>query len=183
MAALLAFLTPLRWWLAAGIAVLAAAAFGAQHLEVEHLKRALAEEQAAHARDSAAASDAARRAEATYRATESALRAQFDKEIRDAQDKLKAAQADLARADAVARSMRRREANLVRQYRDAAAAPGASADLQAAARAIAVLSDLRQRADETAGELAAVADERAVAIQGLVSAYNHAREQLAALTR
>ena len=101
--------------------------------------------------------DKTARAQAAFRARETAWQTRFDKESKDGQNRIDAAQRDAAGA--------RRERDGLRadldHYRAAARAatnPGAAAAGNPAADAVDVLSELFKRADEAAGELAQAAD-------------------------
>jgi hypothetical protein len=81
------------------------------------------------------------------------------KVARDAQSEAAAARSDAAAAGAAAHGLREQAAALAAS---AAAAAGSSASCEAAATTARVLADLLGRADEAAGRMAEVADQRGV---------------------
>lgn len=158
---------------AAGVALLALLlGLGAQTLRLAHAQRDVAELQSAWAKDRAQRAEDARQAEAAAR-TEEGRRAAAQQELIDAHQKdLARLRADAAIADAAAGRLRERVAALVAAARAVAADPAAAGGGQAGPDPADLLAELQRRADERAGELARVADERGAGWQACVGAYD-----------
>jgi hypothetical protein len=155
---------------AAGAALLLA--LGVQTVRLDHARAEYSDLGAAWAKDRLARADAARQAEAAARAEES-RRAAAQQEVIDAHEKeLARLRADAVIADAAAGRLRERVAQLVDTARAAASNPTAAGGGQAGPDAVDLLAELQRRADERAGELARVADERGAGWQACVGAYD-----------
>jgi hypothetical protein len=158
-------LIPTTWaWPAAGLAALAlVGALGVQTVRIDHLKRDIAELQAAWLKDREQASVAARKAEAAARATEQAwLKRQ--KDLDDANDlKLQALRADIAIRDAAAGRLQQRVAAYVAAARAAAEGAAPEQGGPPATDTAGVLADLLGRCVARVQQLATVADERGAA--------------------
>ena len=156
--------------IAAAIAA-AAGAFGLQHHKIVTLTATLASERTQRAEERAAAASAALAESTAYRAEEQ-RRAQAQKEIADETDrKILALRADADRADAVAGSLQHRVAALVAAARAAAGHPAAAGTGPSTGDAAGLLAELQRRADETAGAMARIADERGAAGSACQRAY------------
>lgn len=126
-------------------------------------QRNLATEQRDRATDVARAAQAAREQSERFRAKEAEWGESQRKAVDEAERKTAQARNDAVLADAARGRLQQRVAELAAAARRAAAnpaAPGASAPAEDAAG---VLAELQQRADERAGILARVADERGAA--------------------
>jgi hypothetical protein len=158
---------------AAGVAVVALLlGIGAQTVRLDHVRAELANLSTAWAKDRAERAEAARQAEAAARAEES-RRAAAQQEVIDAHEKeLARLRADAVIADAAAGRLRDRVAVLVAAARAAAADPAATGGRPAGPDPLDLLADLQRRADQRAGELAQVADERGAGWEACVSAYD-----------
>lgn len=139
---------------------------------VTKAETALIKEKGDRAVDAANAAAKQLKTEQDYRAEDARREAARKTEIKNAQDKLAAAKADLVTANAASRKLSGRIANLVAQAREAAGDPTASPSSATTLDAVNVLADLLRRADARAGELAQVADQRAVALDACVGAYD-----------
>ncbi len=171
--ALISIVSP-RAWLAGGIALVLAVLVGSCTVQTGRLhntQRALATEKTERKAEHDAAQAAAIKASAEYRAREQQW-ATAQKEISDEADrKLTQVRADAAIADAAAGRLQQRVAALVAEARRAATSPGPAGASAPAGDPIGMLADLQRRADEAAGVLARIADERGAAGDACVRAY------------
>lgn len=150
-------------WLISG-ALCAVMAFAS--LQTYRLARAradLAVEQRDRATDAAHADQSARAQVERFRAQESQWADSQRKAIDEAEHKAAEARADALLADAARGRMQQRVADLVAAARRAAAHPAAPGASAPAEDAVGMLAELQRRADERAGVLARVADERGAA--------------------
>ena len=132
-------------------------------LAVQSVRLANAERD--HARDvgefkaaAAAAERKAREQSETYRAKEQELRNAHDKIERETQATLAAATAGADRAVAAGQRLRRELADYLTAHRERATAAAAANQCAPDGPALDLLAELFRRADQRAGELAAVAD-------------------------
>lgn len=149
------FLNPGRWlMLLAAVAALTLGYFAwADHQQNIGEARVQLKWDASVSRQRAAAL-----AESEANAKESKRRIERQQENQNVQDaQLAAARADAARNAADADRVRAQSADTARQWRDALDRPPVVGDRQAAAAAIAVLTDVRSRLDAAATELAGYA--------------------------
>jgi hypothetical protein len=169
-------------WIAGGTAVVLAALIGSCEVQTGRLHTAqseLATEKTERKAEHDAADAAAIKADAEYRAREQQW-ATAQKEIADEADrKITQVRADAAIAAAAAGRLQQRVASLVAEARRAAANPGTASASAPASDPIDLLADLQRRADEAAGIMARVADERGAAGDACVSAYNALTEVMA----
>ncbi len=166
------------WMLAGAAGAVLLAALGAQTVRLANAKTDLAREVAGREEERRHAADAARDAEAAAR-TEETRRAAAQLEIQNAHDReLARLRSDAAIADAAAGRLRDRVASLVAAARAAAANPAPAGGGQAGPDAVDLLADLQRRADERAGELARIADERGAGWQTCVSRYDSLTEDV-----
>jgi hypothetical protein len=163
LTSLLPSLLPSKWIAITGGVVLIAAALGVQQLRVSSAKTALAEERSAIAYERQRASEQRTADIERYRAIE-AQRTEDQRKAREEFDiKMAALHADAASATAAADRLRKRVDALVAAARQAPSNPAAVASSAPAGDPIGVLADVLRRADERAGQLARIADERGAA--------------------
>lgn len=159
-------------WVLGGALCASVAFSSVQTLRLAQTKTALATEQRDRAADAGRAQQAAGAQIERFRLQE-AQRADLQrKAIDEAEFKAAQARADAVLADAARGRLQQRVADLAATARRAAAnpsAPGASAPAEDAAG---MLADLQRRADETAGIMARVADERGTAGEVCERAYD-----------
>ena len=152
----------LLWML--GGALCASVAFSSvQTLRLAQARAALATEQRDRAADASRAQQAAGAQLERFRMQEAQWADSHRKAIHDAELKAAEARADAVLADAARSRLQQRVSDLAASARRAASnpsAPGASAPTE---DAIGMLADLQRRADERAGVLARIADERGAA--------------------
>ena len=166
-------LIPTGWlWPVAGIAGLTLlATLGVQTLRLSMAQRDLAEVQAEAAADRQEAAEDAQRREAAAR-TEEQRRTAAQKGITDATlRQLAAARADAADADAVADRLRVHALALAAAAGGGARDPTAAGGGPTAADAADLLAELQRGAEERAGILARIADERGAAGEACERAY------------
>ena len=157
---------------AAIAAAVLGAALGLRTYQLHTATAHLAEVQIAWAQDRAQAQAAALAESEKYRALETQW-ATAQKEITDDADrKVTQARADAAVADAAAGKLQQRVAALVAAARAAAANPSASQGGPAADDPIGMLAELQRRADQAAGRMAQIADERGIAGEACERAYS-----------
>ena len=145
----------------------------------------LANAQRDHARAvgvfNAAAATAERKAREqseTYRAKEKELRDAHDKIERDTQATIAAATAGADRAAAAGQRLRRELADYLTAHRERATAAAAANQCAPDGPALDLLAELFRRADQRAGELAAIADTARARGNACERAYDAARETL-----
>ena len=145
----------------------------------------LANAQRDHARAvgvfNAAAATAERKAREqseTYRAKEQELRNAHDKIERETQAALAAATAGADRAVAAGQRLRRDLADYITAHRERATAAAAANQCAPDGPALDLLAELFRRADQRAGELAAIADTARARGNACERAYDAARETL-----
>lgn len=145
----------------------------------------LANAQRDHARAvgvfNAAAATAERKAREqseTYRAKEQELRNAHDKIERETQATLAAANAGADRAVAAGQRLRRELADYLTAHRERATAAAAANQCATDGPALDLLAELFRRADQRAGELAAIADTARARGNACERAYDAARETL-----
>ena len=145
----------------------------------------LANAQRDHARAvgvfNAAAATAERKAREqseTYRAKEKELRDAHDKIERETQATLAAANAGADRAVAAGQRLRRELADYLTAHRERATAAAAANQCAPDGPALDLLAELFRRADQRAGELAAIADTARARGNACERAYDAARETL-----
>ncbi len=116
---------------------------------------------------------AAKQAEADARAEERRMATAQLEVIRDAQAaQVQRLQVDAAAARGAADRLRERVESLVAAAREAASNPAASGGGPPAGDAVGMLAELQRRADERAGILARIADERGIAGEACERAYS-----------
>ena len=164
--------TSMLQWVVGG-ALCAAVAFSlVQTYRLTEARAALATEQRDRASDAARADQAARAQVERFRAQEALWADSQRKAVDEAELKVAQARADAVLADAARGRLQQRVADLVAAARRTAANPpatGASAPTEDAAG---MLADLQRRADERAGILARIADERGAAGELCERAYD-----------
>lgn len=174
IASLIGLMSP-RAWLAGGMALVLVVLVGSctvQTGRLHNFQRALATEKTERKAEHDAAAAAAIKASAEYRAREQQW-ASAQKEIVDATErKLTQARADAVIADAASGRLQQRVAALVAEARRAATNPGPAGASPPAGDPIQLLADLQRRADEAAGILARIADERGAAGAACERAYD-----------
>ena len=126
----------------------------------------------------AAAERKAREQSETYRAKEQELRNAHDKIERETQATLAAANAGADRAVAAGQRLRRELADYLTAHRERATAAAAANQCATDGPALDLLADLFRRADQRAGELAAVADNARARGAACERAHDAARETL-----
>lgn len=171
-------LAGVKWWLIGGAGLALVAAIGAQQLRVasargdaQSCRVDLATEKGARQQDRALSAAAYAAQSESYRAEEQRRTKAQQKVVDEAEKRLVKLRADQAIADAAAGRLRQRVVALVAAVRAAANNPAASASGASAPDAVDLLADLQRRADERAGLLARVADERGAAGEACVAAY------------
>ena len=120
----------------------------------------------------------AREQSETYRAKEQELRNAHDKIERETQAALAAATAGADRAVAAGQRLRRDLADFITAHRERATAAAAASQCAADGPALDLLADLFRRADQRAGELAAIADTARARGTACERAHDAARETL-----
>ena len=145
----------------------------------------LANAQRDHAREvgefqtaAATAERKAREQSETYRAKEKELRDAHDKIERETQATLAAANAGADRAVAAGQRLRRELADYLTAHRERATAAAAANQCAPDGPALDLLAELFRRADQRAGELAAIADTARARGNACERAYDAARETL-----
>ena len=126
----------------------------------------------------AAAERKAREQSETYRAKEQELRNAHDKIERETQAALAAATAGADRAVAAGQRLRRELADYLTAHRERATAAAAANQCAPDGPALDLLAELFRRADQRAGELAAVADNARARGAACERAHDAARETL-----
>ena len=126
----------------------------------------------------AAAERKAREQSETYRAKEKELRDAHDKIERETQATLAAATAGADRAVAAGQRLRRELADYLTAHRERATAAAAANQCAPDGPALDLLAELFRRADQRAGELAAIADTARARGNACERAYDAARETL-----
>ena len=126
----------------------------------------------------AAAERKAREQSETYRAKEQELRNAHDKIERETQAALAAATAGADRAVAAGQRLRRELADYLTAHRERATAAAAANQCAPDGPALDLLAELFRRADQRAGELAAIADTARARGNACERAYDAARETL-----
>lgn len=126
----------------------------------------------------AAAERKAREQSETYRAKEKELRDAHDKIERETQATLAAANAGADRAVAAGQRLRRELADYLTAHRERATAAAAANQCAPDGPALDLLAELFRRADQRAGELAAIADTARARGNACERAYDAARETL-----
>lgn len=126
----------------------------------------------------AAAERKAREQSETYRAKEQELRNAHDKIERETQATLAAATAGADRAVAAGQRLRRELADYLTAHRERATAAAAANQCAPDGPALDLLAELFRRADQRAGELAAIADTARARGNACERAYDAARETL-----
>ena len=126
----------------------------------------------------AAAERKAREQSETYRAKEQELRNAYDKIERETQATLAAATAGADRAVAAGQRLRRELADYLTAHRERATAAAAANQCAPDGPALDLLAELFRRADQRAGELAAIADTARARGNACERAYDAARETL-----
>ena len=126
----------------------------------------------------AAAERKAREQSETYRAKEQELRNAHDKIERETQATLAAANAGADRAVAAGQRLRRELADYLTAHRERATAAAAANQCAPDGPALDLLAELFRRADQRAGELAAIADTARARGNACERAYDAARETL-----
>ena len=126
----------------------------------------------------AAAERKAREQSETYRAKEQELRNAHDKIERETQATLAAATAGADRAVAAGQRLRRELADYITAHRERATAAAAANQCAPDGPALDLLADLFRRADQRAGELAAIADTARARGAACERAHDAARETL-----
>ena len=114
----------------------------------------------------------------TYRAKEKELRDAHDKIERETQATLAAATAGADRAVAAGQRLRRELADYLTAHRERATAAAAANQCAPDGPALDLLAELFRRADQRAGELAAIADTARARGNACERAYDAARETL-----
>jgi hypothetical protein len=148
-------------WTAVGAVFLALAlALGVQTKRISYAKAETQEVKTAWAADRERAAETARKAEVDAR-TEEQRRVKAQQEINDVYQKQVAkARADAVVADAAAGRLQRRVAELLAAARGTSGDPAPLAPGTPASDPAGVLADMFRRADDRAGVLARIADER-----------------------
>ena len=126
----------------------------------------------------AAAERKAREQSETYRAKEKELRNAHDKIERETQATLAAATAGADRAAAAGQRLRRELADYLTAHRERATAAAAANQCAPDGPALDLLAELFRRADQRAGELAAVADNARARGAACERAHDAARDTL-----
>lgn len=167
-------LLPTSWLLPAAAigAGVMAVAIGVQTMRLDHAKTELAEQAETFSEQRLIASRARAAEESHERDIEQARAAALQEAADEATRQLTQARADAFVADAASGRLQQRVAALVAAARQAGGhsqVAGASPPTDDPA---AVLADMQLRADETAGELARIADERGVAGAACERAYD-----------
>jgi cell division protein FtsL len=124
------------------------------------------------------ATNAAKEKDAQYRQLEqdnATAAVQIEKE---AQTKLDDARNDVVRANAASSSMQRARDLYLSKYRKAAAACAVAPERSSVSDAIDMLANLQQRADDRAGELAAIADDARIRGTACERAYDAAQKMM-----
>jgi hypothetical protein len=142
-------------------------------LEAAHTKATLQTERATAARAALTTSE-------RYRTLEGRHREQITKIDTDAQAALAAADAGRARADVARNRLQRELADYITQHRAAAQARAAAGQCTPDTAPLDLLADLHRRADQRAGELAAVADEARTRGAACQRAYDEASTMMEA---
>lgn len=157
------WLTSSIWWIV-GVGALSLMSWGSvQTYRLKLSKAETQEVQKLRVLDHAQATAAALKQTTEYRAEEQ-RRLSAQKEAADEADRqLTQARADAAIADAAAGRLQHRVAALVAAAREAARHPAPVAASPPAEDPIGMLAELQRRADERAGVLARIADERGAA--------------------
>lgn len=157
-----AFALVARYWKAALFIVLLALIAG-QQVQIAKLKANLSDERLARAGEKLDAAQATRAQEAKYRAEESRRADVQAKEIQNAQNQTALAHSDATAAAGAAGKLRQQVADLVASSRRATADTGSATGGAPTGDALGLLADLFGRADQRAGELAEIADQRGIA--------------------
>lgn len=159
-------------WVLGGALCASVAFSSVQTLRLAQTKTALATEQRDRAADASRAEQAARAQLERYRLQEAQWADSHRKAIHDAELKAAEARADAVLADAARGRLQQRVADLAAAARRTAANPSAPRASAPAEDAIGMLADLQRRADEAAGIMAHVADERGAAGELCERAYD-----------
>lgn len=141
------------------VAMALAALLLTQTVRLAHEQRDHANTVATSAADKARAESLARQQSEKFRNLEGKHRDETDQIRADAQTALAAATADAGRARDAGQRLRGDLAAYIEQHRRAAIARAAAGQCAPDAAAVDLLADLQRRADERAGELAAIADQ------------------------
>ncbi|MDA8455252.1 DUF2514 domain-containing protein [Acidovorax sp. GBBC 3334] len=160
-------------WQAAALALLATAL--TQTVRLASAKNAHAQTVAAFNAATAKEERQAREQSEKFRDLEGKHRDETDQIRADAQTALAAATADAGRARAAGQRLRGDLAAYIEQHRSAAIARAAAGECTPDTSATTVLADLFRRADDRAGELAAIADEARARGNACQRAYDSAR--------
>jgi len=120
----------------------------------------------------AQATEAALAQTTAYRIEEQRRQTAHQGIIDEANRTLSVARADAVIADAASGRLQQRVASLVAAAREASRHPGTAAPSAPAGDPAGLLADLQRRADQTAGDMARIADERGAAGSACVAAFD-----------
>ena len=160
---------------ALGAAAIAAAALllalSVQTHRVKTAKAETVEVRTAWTLQRAQATEAALAQATAYRIEEQRRQTAHQEIIDEADRKILAARADAVIADAASGRLQQRIASLVAATREAARHPGVAVPSAPAGDPVELLANLQRRADQAAGDMARIADERGAAGNACVAAY------------
>jgi uncharacterized protein DUF2514 len=160
-----------RWMAIALLAAAAVGFMGIQRAQIAGLRADLAEGNAAWSAERAQAAKLSQAAEAAARVEEQRRFLAQQEALDAAEQKAVQARADAARASDAAGRLQQRVAALVAQAGRAAANPATAASGPAASDAGLLLTNMFQRIDQRAGELAEYADHARIAGEACQDAY------------
>ena len=172
MSVLLAWASRYLW---AGAAIAGAAlllALSVQTHRVKTAKAETAEVRTAWTLQRAQATEAALAQATAYRVEEQRRQTAHQEIINEADRKILAARADAVIADAASGRLQQRTASLVAAAREAARHPGTAVPSAPAGDPVELLANLQRRADQAAGDMARIADERGAAGSACEAAYD-----------
>lgn len=176
-----------KWFAIGGVALAAVGFMGYQRVEIADLETTVAEwkakfskSEADRATDRKNAAEAALKTAAEYREKEQGWARKFDEDRNANETKIAAADAAVARANAVAGSLSKRVAALVAAARGPAAGASAPAACAAAADSADLLGRMLERVDSNARIVAAYADKLRISGEACVSAYQTVTQPAAA---
>ena len=156
---------------AATVAAALLLALSVQTHRVKTAKAETVEVRTAWTLQRAQATEAALAQATAYRIEEQRRQTAHQEIIDEADRKILAARADAVIADAASGRLQQRIASLVAATREAARHPGVAVPSAPAGDPVELLADLQRRADQAAGDMARIADERGEAGSACVAAY------------
>ena len=162
-------------YLWAGAAIAGAALLLALSVQTHRVKTAKAETvevRTAWTLQRAQATEAALAQASAYRIEEQRRQTAHQEIIDEADRKILAARSDAVIADAASGRLQQRIASLVAATREATRHPGIAAPSAPAGDPVELLADLQRRANETAGDMARIADERGAAGSACEKSYD-----------